>query len=61
MDGIALGAAILASRNEVQAMDVQTSLMKKVMDTSESLATQLIEQMSLATPPGLGDVVNTYA
>lgn len=61
MDGAALAAGILAARNEVQAVDVQTSLMKKVMDTSESLALELIDSMSLATPPGLGGVVNTYA
>lgn len=61
MDGLALGIGVLAAKNSVQGIEAQASMLKKVMDTSESMATQLIEQMSLATPPGLGAVVNTYA
>ena len=61
MDGIALAAGVLAAQNQVSGIDTQASVLKKVMDTSESMATQLIDMMSLATPPGLGDVVNTYA
>ena len=61
MDVVALAAGVLAAKNQAQGVEVQASLMKKVMDTSESLAIQLIDQMSLATPPGLGETVNTYA
>lgn len=61
MDGIALAAGVLAAQNQVSGVDAQASMLKKVMETSETMAAQIIEMMSLATPPGLGDVVNTYA
>lgn len=61
MDGIALAAGVLAAQNQVSGVDAQASVLKKAMATSEVMAAQLIEMMSLATPPGLGDVVNTYA